>query len=61
MFTKITRTHREALRGTDGQLIRPDRPRAIERVIRYFGDVPAPVLVSVARALSLPLRQRRSC
>jgi hypothetical protein len=35
-------------RGTTQVLfLRPDRPRAIDRMIRYFGDAPTPALVTV--------------
>jgi hypothetical protein len=51
MLRALTRNHRNPLQGTTRVLFfRPDRPRAIDRILRYFGDVPAPALASVLRS-----------
>jgi hypothetical protein len=46
----MNRPQREAVYRRIRRLLgRRDRPRGIDRVIRYFGDLPVPVLVPVAR------------
>jgi hypothetical protein len=55
MLRALNRSRHDHLREKMQVLfLRPDRPRAIDRIIRYFGDAPTPALVPVG-----PLGRRR--
>jgi hypothetical protein len=55
MLRALNRSRQDHLREkTQVLFFRPDRPRAIDRIIRYFGEAPAPALVAAG-----PLARRR--
>lgn len=48
MVSVLSRTRHDTSRGATRVLVfRPDRPRAIDRIIRYFGDGAAPTPVAL--------------